>query len=193
MPRKTRLALVGERLVEPDLNAAASAERALEDATAAAHPLVPPSDVVAMLHRQVAETARVANQAFEDANQQRERAASLEAELSQTKAANARISSEAEIARKEVQTVVASIQRRDQAAEAASSAQRIAIAQATARRLGEAMAFIVDRVPILLTLAGAFVLARSMLPQPDIYQLAELAIYGAVAVAPAAWLNLRRG
>lgn len=194
MPRKTRLALVGERSVAPDLDAVAAADAALAQAEIDAHPLVPPADIVAVLRSQVAETARIANQAFEDANQQRARADSLEAALSGTRAEaiaeKTRMMVETEAVRAQAADAVVAVQKRAEAATVL--ARRVEATQVVAQRFGQAIGFLVDRAPVLLSLAGAFVLAQAMLPRPDVLQLADLAIYGAVAVAPAAWLSLRR-
>jgi hypothetical protein len=194
VPRKTSLALVKERAVT-DEEAALMAGRALDEAEALEHPVVPPADIVAELRRQLAETAGVANAAIQQVNQERARADSVARELDHAKADTAKIREtavqEVSRARQEAEALVVSTQRQAQAAERAAAAA--GLVQQAAGALAALFSFLIDRAPVLLTLIGAFVLARDILAAPSAYQLAGLGIYGAVAVMPAVWLSVRRG
>jgi hypothetical protein len=195
MPRKTRLALVGERPATPDPDAMAEASYALDVAEREAHPLAAPDDIVAALRAQLRETATIASTAIDDANAARAREAEAVASIDQirtsARAAAAAKDAEADKVRAEAAAAIAAAQHRERSA--AASAVAAGIARQVSLGLAHTFAFLADRAPVLLTLIGAFVLARAMLPRPDAYQLAELAIYGGVAVLPAVWLSLRRG
>jgi hypothetical protein len=193
MPRKTSLSIVGERMA-PDMAAIEEADYRLQAAVEDAHPLVPPADIVEALRRQVADNARVASQAIDQANQERARAEMLSAEIATAKAEveeeRKRGFAEITAVRGQAAAAVAAVQLHEkQTLQAADVATKI---HAATQRVGQLFGFAIDRAPVLLTLAGAFALARTMLPQPDIYQLALLGIYGGVAVLPAVWLSIRR-
>jgi hypothetical protein len=193
VPRKTRLALVNERPLT-DFEAAQLAGNALDAAEAAEHPQAPPEDILAMLRGQLAETARVANTAIETANQERAAREQIAQELDHAKADSAKVREtaiqEVSRARQDAAATVAQIERQAAVAERAVAAAG-AVRQA-AGAIGALVSFLIDRAPVLLTLAGAYLLARDILPQPSVTQLSLIAIYGAVAVAPAVWLSVRR-
>ncbi len=171
------------------------ADAALDEAEAREHPLAPPADILAALRSQLAETAQVANAAIDQANQERARADELGTALDHAKADTHRIREaavkEVTTARQDAAASVAATHRQAQVAERAAAAAGM-VRQATAA-VGGLLSFLIDRAPVLLTLIGAFVLARDILAEPNAYQLAGLGIYGAVAVLPAVWLSVRRG
>jgi hypothetical protein len=155
----------------------------------------PGQDVLAMLRAQVAENARIASAAMDQANQQEARAI----------AAETRAASMATAVDQERRTSAEQIaQIRDAASTAIMAAeQKSAVAEKTAviaghlRQtagvVGGLVSYLIDRAPMLLTLLGAYLLSRDMMASPSAYQLALLGIYGGVAVLPAAWFSLRRG
>lgn len=188
MPRRTRLELVNERpALDPD--AMAAAEAALGDAERG-YPLASSEDVIAALRAESAQKERIAAAAIEQANQMRGRAEAAEARnaAADTEAAQIRATAQAEIdkAQQAALAHVTQAQRQAQAANAAVAAVGVAA------KLGQGIAYLVERAPVLFSLVGAFVLGRAMLPAPTPDQLALLAIYGSVAVAPAVWLARRR-
>lgn len=187
MPRKTSLQLISERAVA-DPGFAENAAAALE-AAPAAHSLAQPQDVLAQLRHENAQLQRLATQATEKANQ----AVSM---LHDTQAAAAgernqiREDASREVAkiRAEAQTTVAAAQ----GAVAQKTAAVAVQARQTAGVLAQFVSFLVDRAPVLATLAGAYFLARDILPTPGAMQLGLLGIYGVVAVLPAVGWSLRR-
>jgi len=200
VPRKSRLSLISERpMVDP--NAAQAAAEALE-AEEHNYQLAPPEDIVMELRRQNAELSRLTSQAIERGNQQEARAAQAEAELTRVSADRSQIQQtaqgEVEKARAQAAAVVtqaqqaiAEVQQRSAVAEkTAVVAEHI---RQTAGVLGTLVSFLTDRAPVLFTMIGAYLLAHDSLPNPDVFRLALLAIYGCAAVLPAVWYSLRRG
>jgi hypothetical protein len=199
MPRKTGLAIVSERAAtdqELQLRAAIDLDHAEREEQ---HQIAPPEDIIAELRRQLIETGRVADSAITQ----------MQTEAARANAAEARVQTTAETAETEkakIQDAAAKqiVDARTKAAQAIAEAQRqhqvaektAAAAQALQRAAGFAgtiLAFIADRAPSLLTLLGAYLLARDILAAPTPTQLGLLALYGAVAVVPAVWLSIRRG
>ncbi len=167
---------------------------ALDEAEALEHPLAPPADILAALRGQLAETAQAATEAIAERNQERARADAVASELGHAKAETAQVraaaAQEVSRSREHAAEAISATQRQAQVAErtlAAAGAMRQALGA-----VGGLMSFLVDRAPVLLTLAGAYLLARDILAAPNAYQLAGLGIYGAVAVLPAVWLSVRR-
>ena len=188
-----------------DPNAAQAAAEALE-AEEHNYQLAPPEDIVMELRRQNAELSRLTSQAIERGNQQEARAAQAEAELMRVSATvsadreklQQAAQGEVEKARAQAAAVVtqaqqaiAEVQQRSAVAEkTAAVAEHI---RQTAGVLGALVSFLTDRAPVLFTMIGAYLLAHDSLPNPDVFRLALLAIYGAAAVLPAVWYSLRRG
>ena len=187
MPRRTRLELVNERPAI-DADAVMAAETALNDAERG-FPLASPDEIIAALRAESAQKERIAAAAIEQANQQRDRADQAEARVVAAAGEAEKIRTAAQTQIEAVQhsaaQVVASAERKVQAATAA-----VAVA-GMAQHAAKGFAFLLDRVPALFSLVGAFILGRDMLPAPTLDQLALLAIYGAVAVAPSVWLSRR--
>jgi hypothetical protein len=173
------------------------AGEALDQAEAAEHPIAAPEDILdqlALVRGQLAESARIASAAVEQAQEQRARADAVAAELDNAKADTVRIKGaaieEVTRARESAAAHVVATQREAKVAERAAVAA--GMAQQAVGALAALLSFLVDRAPVLLTLIGAFILARDILAAPSAYQLAGLAIYGAVAIVPATWLAVRR-
>jgi len=167
--------------MDMELQAVAAAQ--LDEAEAVANPIAPPSDVVAVLRAQNAELVRITDAAVAQANTQRERAERAEARSQPpaSSVASPFVSSHEEHVEVSPTTAVATARR-----------EAVAILHGSVERLTKLASFVVDRAPVLLTLIGAYLLANDILAAPSVQQLALLAIYGAVAVAPAVYFTLRR-
>ena len=160
---------------------------ALENAVAAEHPLVPPADILAALR---AENQMLVGQVSEASARVTQFAAELDhakAEQAQTKETAFKAVAEA---KREASSAIAMTQKQAQVAERAAAAARMT--QHAVGAIGGLVSFLVDRAPVLGTLTGAYLLARSVLDAPTIQQLVALGIYGAVAVLPAVYLSVRR-
>lgn len=190
MPRKTGLAIVSERAATDqelqlraaiDLDAAAREERAV----------APPEDIIAELRRQLVDTGRIADSAIAQMNAAETKAQTI-AETAEVEKAKIQDAAAAQIvdARAKASQAIAEMQRQHQVAE--KTAQAAQALHRAAGFAGSILAFLADRAPSLLTLLGAYLLARDILPNPGVTQLGLLALYGAVAVVPAAWLSIRR-
>lgn len=198
MARKTGLAIVSERAAtdqEFQLRAAIDLDAAAREE----HTIAPPEDIIAELRRQLIDTGRVADSAITQMQSEAARANAAE-----TRAQTIAETAEAEKAKIQDAAAAQIVDARTKAAQAIAEAQRqhqvaektAAAAQALHRAagfVGSMLAFLTDRAPSLLTLLGAYLLARDILANPTPAQLGLLALYGAVAVVPAAWLSIRRG
>jgi hypothetical protein len=198
MPRKTGLAIVSERAAT-DREVALRAAVSLDHAEREEHMVAPPEDIIAALRAENVQLGRVADSAISQMQQESARAAAAEtraqtvAETAETEKSQIQDAAAAQIvdARSKASQAIAEAQRQHQVAEKTAAA-----AQALHRAAGLAgslLAFLADRAPSLLTLLGAYLLARDILTNPTPAQLGLLALYGAVAVVPAAWLSIRRG
>jgi hypothetical protein len=186
MPRKTTLSIISERPVA-DQAAMQSAAAAIE---AAGPQLAPPQDILAELRRTnaqlthlVVETQGRAEQA-EAALQETTMAADAQRQQI-TQAAASEVSKIRADATKAVQQAMA------QGAVAEKTAAVAAQVRQTTGMLAQFGSFLIGRAPVLATLAGAYFLARDMLPTPGAMQLGLLGIYGATAVFPAVCYGLR--
>jgi hypothetical protein len=191
MARRSRLAIVSERPVT-DQDRLALASQALDEAEA--EHVAPPNEVLEALRSRNVELARVADAAMQQANDQRDRAQQLTMELDRAKTDTAHLQKASAEAvakvRADASEVIAATQQQAHIAEKAAVAA--GLAQRAASALCSAVAFLVDRAPVLGTLTGAYLLAHNLLPEPSITQLALLGIYGTIAILPAVWLSVRK-
>jgi hypothetical protein len=195
MARATRL-----RIYETE-----AAEEGDQRPTAEAFPAPPPpvapnsqhaDDVLALLRRETDHAIAVASQASTTATAAYEaagRAISTTTELANGAAALAERTSQVEAQSKEVgRQAVQAIAEHHAAARQASAAVATA-AQQIAGLLVQILAYVLDRLPMLLTLCAAVWLWRQVLDDPSVLRLVGLGLFGALVIAPALWLTYKRG
>ena len=197
MPRRTSLPaalkVVGEREVED--------ERTVEEAFPR-HPADEASenstlneDILAILRRShervetvASEANAVAAQAIDRANAALERVTGAEGAIA-TRAAEAE-KGMAAVAERAL-TEIRAVNRRDQAT-AAAMAVSSGMLKAFGDRLAAFGTLVLDRAAPLMSLGAGIWLTNKILPSPAPLQLAGLALYGLVVIAPAMWFS-RRG
>jgi hypothetical protein len=192
MARATRL-----RIYETDTPAEPGGEQPTREAFPAPPPPIDPrsqhaDDVLSLLRRETDHAISIATQANSvaaAAHESATRAVASTTELANHATALAARQTAVEARTQEVgRQAVEAIAQHHAAARQAGAAVATA-AQQIAALLVQILAYALDRLPMLLTLAAAVWLWRQVLDDPSVLRLVGLALFGALVIAPALWLT----